>query len=390
MMKQTIVQLKRSAESSAKDLIGRLRWGGDFGKTIVPSDPIVHIRQAAQWICRAQDAGNDRGVSYGVKLGGDFMESYPETTGYIIPTFLELADSLKDESYLQRAIEMGDWEISVQMPNGAVMGGRLNSNPTPAVFNTGQVLLGWAALYERTGQERFLTAATRASNWLMDVQGKDGNWFEGNSRFAIPTMTVYNVKAAWGLCAAGKAGVGQQAIDAACKNADYCLSQQIDNGWYKNCCLTDANAPLLHTIAYSMQGLMGIGKIVEQKKYVEGARKTALSLANLMSPDGFIPGRIDEDFQGRVRWCCLTGTAQTSIVWSELYRMTGDDKWKQARGLANKYLMQRHFIDHPDDKLRGGVFGAWPIWGDYGKWTILNWATKFFIDALVLEFVEYT
>ena len=35
------------------------------------------------------------------------------------------------------------------------MGGRFNSNPTPAVFNTGMVLLGWSALIRRTGEARF-------------------------------------------------------------------------------------------------------------------------------------------------------------------------------------------------------------------------------------------
>jgi hypothetical protein len=31
------------------------------------------------------------------------------------------------------------------------------------------------------------------------------------------------------------------------------------------------------------------------------------------------------------------------------------------------------------------VFGSWPVWGDYGRLTVLNWATKFFVDALLLE-----
>ena len=132
------------------------------------------------------------------------------------------------------------------------------------------------------------------------------------------------------------------------------------------------------------KGLMGIGQITGRDEYILGAKKTAESLRKLMSPEGFIPGRIDNNFNGSVKWCCLTGTAQTSIVWSELYQITGDEKWSQSRGLANHYLMQRHFIKHPNDFLRGGVFGSWPIWGDYGKWMILNWATKFFIDALLL------
>jgi hypothetical protein len=83
-----------------------------------------HIQQAAAWLVRAQDAGEDRGVAYGAGPGGGFLPSYPETTGYIIPTFLQLARHYRDPEYERRALEMGGWEISVQMPSAAVMAGK--------------------------------------------------------------------------------------------------------------------------------------------------------------------------------------------------------------------------------------------------------------------------
>jgi hypothetical protein len=43
----------------------------------------AHLTAALDWLKRAQDAGKDRGVSYGVTFGQDFDASYPETTGYI-------------------------------------------------------------------------------------------------------------------------------------------------------------------------------------------------------------------------------------------------------------------------------------------------------------------
>ena len=48
----------------------------------------AHLSAALDWLKRAQDAGNDRGVSYGVKFGSDFDVGYPETTGYICQTFV--------------------------------------------------------------------------------------------------------------------------------------------------------------------------------------------------------------------------------------------------------------------------------------------------------------
>jgi hypothetical protein len=33
--------------------------------------------------------------------------------------------------------------------------------------------------------------------------------------------------------------------------------------------------------------------------------------------------------------------------------------------------------------LRGGIKGSWPLDGDYGRYEVLNWATKYFVDALI-------
>ncbi len=348
-------------------------------------DPEAHRLAAMEWMQRAQDAGTDRGVSYGVRFGDDFDVSYPETTGYICQTFVEQAALTGDHALLERAIEMGAWEADIQLPDGAVMGGKFNTDPTPAVFNTGMVLLGWSALIRRTGDARFVAAARRASDWLLSVQAPDGNWIRGNSKFARSSATLYNVKAAWGLCEAGVALGEQRYINAAVRNAEYCLSRQEPNGWLPDCCLSDPNAPLLHTLAYAMQGLLGIGVLTDRADLIAGARLVADAERRIMRPDGFLPGRQRADFSAAVDWCCLTGSAQTSIVWSQLHAMTGDAQYLQATRTVNRYLMARHDIRNVDLRLRGGLPGSWPVHGEYGRLRILNWATKFLADALSLE-----
>jgi hypothetical protein len=344
-----------------------------------------HISETRDWLKRAQDAGVDRGVSYGVFFGEDFDVSYPETTGYICSTFVEQEHLTGDAEFLRRATEMGDWEIAVQLPDGAVMGGKFNTAPTPAVFNTGMVLLGWSALISRTGESRFRTAAARASDWLLSVQEADGRWVQGNSKFADPAGTLYNVMAAWGLCEAGVALGENRYIEAALRNGEYCLSRQHQNGWLPDCCLTNVEEPLLHTLAYSMQGLLGIGRLTNRKDLVSGAQKLADAELRIMSAEGFLPGRQRQDFTAASQWCCLTGSAQTSAVWSQLYQRTHDEKYLRGVELVNRYLMAHHDIRNPDPRLRGGLPGSWPVWGDYGRLQILNWATKFLLDALTLE-----
>src|SRR5438309_502486 len=235
------------------------------------------------------------------------------------------------------------------------MGGQRNSNPTPAIFNTGQVLLGWAALYKRTRDDKFLRAGRRAAQWLVEMQESNGGWVRGNSAFADSGTTTYNVKAAWGLAEFARVASDEPALAAAVRNAEYATAKQLPNGWFADCCLTDASRPLLHTIAYTMQGLLGIGQITGRKDFIDAAARTADSLRNLMDEEGFIPGRIDRNMAGTVDWACLTGTAQTSIVWSQLFRLSGERKYAEAVPRANTYLMARHDIASADPAIRGGL-----------------------------------
>ena len=217
------------------------------------------------------------------------------------------------------------------------------------------------------------------------MQEPDGNWIRGVSQFANPVSTVYSVKAAWGLAEMAVALNSPNFQAAAVRNAEFTLTKQESNGWFRDCCLDDSEYPLLHTIAYTMQGLIGIGTIANRTDLIEAAQRTAKALTVLMNDEGFIPGRINRDFTGAANWCCLTGTAQTSIVWSHLHRITGEPAFSRAAELANRYLMSRHDISSPDPCIRGGLAGSWPVWAPYGKFRILNWATKFLADALLLQ-----
>lgn len=349
-------------------------------------DVSIHLREAVEWLIRAQDHDNDMGFSYGAHFSGGFWSSYPETTGYIIPTFIELADVWSKDDFEKRAVEAGDWEIDIQMECGAVMGGRVDARPiTPAVFNTGTVLQGWAALLNRTGDSRFRDAGIRAANWLLSVQDSDGAWRKGNSQFAKGENRVYNIFSAWGLCAFGQACKEERYVNAAVENAKYTMSRQSENGWFADCCLNDPINPLLHTLAYAMQGLLEIGLLTDQEELISASRRTADTLALSLGNDGFISGRFDSDFSGVASWCCLTGSAQTSVVWSKLYRLTGDVKYRKAAERVNRYLMARHDLNSENPAVRGALAGSWPVWGAYGRFTVFNWATKFLIDALLLE-----
>ena len=103
-----------------------------------PGETSESLRAAIDWLCRAQDAYDDGGVArsysltYNASLGRrGWMPSYPETTGYIIPTVFDYARESGREELFNRAVRMADWECDVQMASGAVQGGTVNDPPTP-------------------------------------------------------------------------------------------------------------------------------------------------------------------------------------------------------------------------------------------------------------------
>src|SRR5262245_25736216 len=104
-----------------------------------------HLDAVYCWLCKAQDATPDGGVSGCYNLIRGWAGSYAETTGYIIPTFLHYGAVKNLLEPRERAIRMADWECEVQLPTGAVRSGMLGTKCGHAVFNTGQVLVGWYA-----------------------------------------------------------------------------------------------------------------------------------------------------------------------------------------------------------------------------------------------------
>ena len=61
-----------------------------------------HLKAAIDWLKYAQDATKDVGVSAQYILGLGWQTSYPETTGYIIPTMFDYFRFTKDEDFRER------------------------------------------------------------------------------------------------------------------------------------------------------------------------------------------------------------------------------------------------------------------------------------------------
>ncbi len=351
-------------------------------------DPQVCMEAALDWLCRAQDqsASADGGVARDFSLVKGWATSYPETTGYIIPTVIEMANRMGRDDLHQRARRMLDWCVDIQFPEGGFQGGKVDSTPrVPVTFNTGQILLGLSAGAAQYQDGRYLRAMHLAASWLRDTIDADGCWRKHPTPFAAAGEKSYETHVAWGLFEAERVAPGNGYGAAGLKQVDWALTKQAANGWFDSNCLTNPKAPLTHTIGYVLRGILEGYRLSSRSDLLQAARKAAEGgLLAAIEPDGRLPGRLDAQWRGAAPYVCLTGSAQIAHCLFLLHDITGESShWRKGQQLMS-YVRRTIALDGPENQ-RGGIKGSFPVDGDYGQWEYLNWAAKFFIDAQLLE-----
>jgi len=348
--------------------------------------PREAARAAMEWLKRAQDcsASSDGGVSRHYSLVDGWATSYPETTGYIVPTLIEASLFLKDSELLSRARRMLDWLLSIQFLDGGFPGGRIDQNPAvPVTFNTGQILLGLAAGAKAFGDPKYLEGARRAARFLVDSQDADGAWRRNASPFAEPGEKSYDTHVAWSLFEAGRVAHGEGFELAGLRQVRWAISRMLPNGWFLDNCL-DEGEPFTHTIGYALRGIIEAYRFSNDPQFLNAALRTSTAIEARLETDGRLAGRFDRNWRPAASFSCLTGSVQIAACWFLLGRITGEPKYEAFARRANAYVRRTVHIDG-DPGTAGGVKGSHPIDGDYGRFQYLNWAAKFFIDSNLME-----
>lgn len=344
------------------------------------------IEAGIRWLCLAQDcsASQDSGVARHFSLLTGWGTSYPETTGYIVPTLLDYAVEANSESLRERARRMLDWLVSIQLPEGGFRGGTIDAHPKgPVVFNTGQILIGLARGAGILG-DSYRESMRRAADWLVASLDPDGCWRKYPTPFAAPGEKAYDTHAAWGLFEAERIEAGRGYAEAAMRNVRWAMTLQRRNGWIEKCCLSEPNSPLTHTLGYALRGFLEAYRFRPEPDILVAAKALGDGLGSALHEDGFLPGRLSSDWNSGADWSCLTGSSQVAHCWFLLAQLSDDARYAELGRRANAYVRRRIRVQGPEDSV-GAVAGSFPINGEYCRLQYPNWATKFTIDANILE-----
>jgi len=345
----------------------------------------VHLQETMKWLALAQDANRDGGISTGYSLDG-WKASYPETTGYIIPTLLDYVLFSGEEQYVQRAIQAAEFLLKVQMNNGAIPSGKYDGRPSvPSVFNTAQVIQGWVRAFKKTKDERYIHAAESAAKWLMSVQDNDGR-FRKHEFFG--TEHVYNTRVAWILVQLSEFNAKDSCLISAKRNIEWALTQQQENGWFQQASFVPDMAPLTHTIGYTMEGLLEFGKLLSDQKSLDAAVLCARALLKVQLNNGSLYGEYDSNWNHQVEWKCLTGNAQIGLAWLQCYQETKDKVFLEASDRMLDSILRKQDVSSKHNGVRGGLSGSDPIYGGYMPFMYPCWSAKFLADFLILRLRE--
>jgi hypothetical protein len=389
IVKDGLRPLKRLADfqrlpAAAKTAVRRDREG------LGAADPGIEATVAAalDWLGQAQDhsTSRDGGVARHYSLVGGWSASYPETTGYIVPTLIEQARLRNDPALRERVLRMLDWLVSIQFPDGGFQGGTIGQEPrVPVTFNTGQILLGLAAGVAEFG-DAWRPAMNRAADWLAATQDEDGCWRRFPTPFARADDKSYETHVAWGLLEAARLDPSRNWGEAGLAQVRWAIGRQRPNGWMADCCLEEPHQPLTHTLGYALRGILEAWRFSGDPAFLAAGTRLAEGLLGCVDAgdSGRLPGRLTAEWRPAVDWVCLTGSVQIAHCWLMLYQDTGETRWLEAARRVNGFVRRTVAVDGPPE-TRGGVKGSFPVDGDYGTFEYLNWAAKFFIDSNELE-----
>jgi hypothetical protein len=305
---------------------------------------------------------------------------YPETTGYIIKTFDSLIKDFQYDDLKSHSTNMGEWLLSIQNPDGSFQGGLYSpGNSSKSVFNTAQILIGLRSRYESSHDKRFLIAGIKSTEWIANQIDKDGFIFTNS--YYKDYMPSYYTRVCWPMLLFSEDCSISPKIKIK-KVLDLIKHRQINNTFIEQSGFKPKTPAVLHTIAYTVRGFLESARYFPDDNYFSIAEQISEKLLNIFEITKRLNGEYDRNFKYNRKYRCLTGEAQIVIIWLKIYKKNGDFRFLNAAlkmiDSLSKEIPKGSFIF----KI-GGLSGSKPYYQKYMRFRQPNWATKFFIDAII-------
>lgn len=344
------------------------------------------LKETANWLLQSIKHGNGGSCAHYSPLPfKGWSKPYPETTGYAIPTLLNLSSEVPDLPTEQAAYDIGNWLLDIQKEPGYWLGG-LHPNSksnSGSVFNTGQILKGMMALYRHSGDQKYLDAAVRGSKWLADGVDSDGLW-PANDYKSKQTPSYYT-HVAWPMLEVWKETNDNHVKESAERFLKAILSRKKSNGAFTGWEFQEGKPAFTHTIAYTIRGFQESARLLDKVDEYSMPTKQALEflLRKAEFTNGKLPGAFDDEWKPDESYVCLTGNAQIAICLLILESYEADLRIVNTAAKLIDFVCDVQRNTSPLEGVRGGVAGSYPLWGKYMIFRYPNWSAKYHCDAIL-------
>jgi glycosyltransferase involved in cell wall biosynthesis len=234
------------------------------------------------------------------------------------------------------------------------------------------------ALYKETSDQRYLESAEKSANWIISNQEQNGSWIKYSFN-NIPHSYYSRVSLA--LLRLWQITNNNDYKNCALKNLNWVLEQQQANGYFNHASFYNDSNPPLHTIAYTIEGILESGLILNDQKLINSALLALTKICEINKIEQPIRSYRLNGWQKQNNQICLTGLAQISILLFKAYKHTNNDLFlNNAKNIIR--TLEKYQITSNHKQINGAIAGSYPLWGKYMPMAYPNWAVKFFIDAL--------
>lgn len=280
----------------------------------------------------------------GIICNSNLTKSYPEVSGYYIPTLLRWG-------YREYAIQYAKWLCKVQHDDGAWYD---TENHNPYIFDSAQVLKGLISIRELMPEvDEYII---KGCDWILSnmtsegqlVSSLDNPWGDGKTFSEL--IHTYCISP---IMEAGSILGRLDYVEKANLIAEFYTTKRREQ---------ILNFDLLsHFYAYVMEAMIDIGR-------EDLAREAMDKIADIQKVTGAVPGYRDVD------WVCATGLFQLALVWFRIGELErGNKAFEYACKLQNK---------------SGGWYGSYISEENsneentYFPNAEISWTNKYFLDAL--------
>ena len=242
-----------------------------------------------------------------------FSFVYSEITGYGINTLLYLNKIDPSNLLIERAEIAADWLMNKAFdPDFGGILCRFDRNKNEfngkiCTFDNGVCLNAFMNLYKATSKDKYLDISIKIADWLLKMQKDDGsfytrhiindNFLEDNGDKWSKQSGTFHSKISLGLLNLGKLLKENKYITSARKICDWSLNLQTEEGRF----ITDRNdnSTFLHPFCYTNEGLICAGIVLNEDKYISSVKKgVQWVLKNKIKNNGFPAYFVDDKFIG--------------------------------------------------------------------------------------------